>query len=510
MLGVLVRVTPLGAGEHFPLNDGGMFYAMVEDIKSSNYRLPEHTSYNGGNIPFAYPSLPFYMGAAVSDVTDWSTLDVLITLPLLFSLLTIVAFYALARAMLPTERMACLAVLVFAVIPRSFNWEIVGGGLTRSPGFFFALLAIWQGYLLFTTPGRRRFITTSILSALTIFFHMEMGWFVAFSLVIIIVSRGWQKENILKALILGPSVLVLTAPWWLETILRVGFDPFLSAVGSGGHSIMSPLQLLTLNFTEEPGFPMAIAFGVLGILAAIRDRKYFLPVWLLVIFILDARKPGTLSTAPLAMLAAYGIVDVFLPLVRDSLARLSARRATAWAYLAVGFALMLYAPIATISSSSEARSPLYALSEENRTAMEWIRTNTPPAAKFIVMPSTTGWGWDAPSEWFPVLAGRVSLTTVQGSEWLGASTYNRRQENTKELTKCTSQGVACLQAWARNAELDDYAYIYVPKGSGVIGEETVLGRKRDCCAEFRASLAASEEYVLVFNEPGAAVFKKRD
>src|SRR6266498_4195512 len=111
MLGVLVRVTPLGAGEHFPLNDGGMFYAMVEDIKSSNYRLPEHTSYNGGNIPFAYPSLPFYMGAAVSDVTDWSTLDVLITLPLLFSLLTIVAFYALARAMLQTERMACLAVL---------------------------------------------------------------------------------------------------------------------------------------------------------------------------------------------------------------------------------------------------------------------------------------------------------------------------------------------------------------------------------------------------------------
>ena len=100
-LGIAVRAVPIATGDGFPLNDGGMFYVMVEDLKAAGYALPEYTSYNGGDIPFAYSPLPFYLAAGLSDLGGWDTLDVLRFLPLLFSILTIPAFYLLARAMLP-------------------------------------------------------------------------------------------------------------------------------------------------------------------------------------------------------------------------------------------------------------------------------------------------------------------------------------------------------------------------------------------------------------------------
>ena len=35
-----------------------------------------------------------------------------------------------------------MATLAFALIPRSYEWLIMGGGITRAPGMLFALLAL--------------------------------------------------------------------------------------------------------------------------------------------------------------------------------------------------------------------------------------------------------------------------------------------------------------------------------------------------------------------------------
>ncbi len=149
-LGFLVRflhVTALGQG--FPLNDGGMFYAMVEDLRAAGYALPAETSYNGGDIPYVYPPFSFYVAAVLVDLGGWSLIDVFRFLPLIVSTLTIVAFYPLARAVLGDREWAAVATLFFALAPRAFDWEIAGGGLTRSFGFLFAILAINQAYRLY-------------------------------------------------------------------------------------------------------------------------------------------------------------------------------------------------------------------------------------------------------------------------------------------------------------------------------------------------------------------------
>jgi hypothetical protein len=50
---------------HFPLNDGGLFYTMTQDILDHDFSIPVYTSYNGNVIPFGYPPFAFYLLALI-------------------------------------------------------------------------------------------------------------------------------------------------------------------------------------------------------------------------------------------------------------------------------------------------------------------------------------------------------------------------------------------------------------------------------------------------------------
>lgn len=503
-LGVMIRLAVVTAGDGFPLNDGGMFLAMVEDIKVGNYALPEFTSYNGGDIPFAYPPVPFYAAAAASDVSGISSLDTLIYLPLLFSILTVPAFWLLARSILTKPLYASLATLLFVSVPRSFNWEVVGGGLTRSPGFFFATLALWQTYELFRDGKRSHLGPAVVLSALSVLCHMEMGWFVAFSTLFFALWHRRQPQMLPNAAILAAGVALLTAPWYVSVLLRHGFDPLLSALQSGGHSPVVLFAPLMLRFTDDMLFPVALVLGLLGLLATIRDRRHLLPLWLLVIFVLDPRKAATVSTLPLALLATIGLVEVVWPLLR----REGEQAASKWALAATGFFLVLYAPVAAVVSANGNDSPLHALPRTQREAMTWAATNTNSDATFLVIPSANRWANDAPSEWFPALAARNSIATVQGGEWLGGATFDRLQEGYRELAVCAGSNAACIDDWLASSGQRP-GYVYVPKGESAAGATFFNRQALDCCRALLDSLRVEPDYRLVFENDGAAIFERR-
>ena len=84
--------------QDFPLNDGGLFYAMARDIQAVGYRLPAFTSYNGDGIPFGYSPLGFYLAALLDQATTLTLTDALRWIPLVASCLVVVVFAALARA----------------------------------------------------------------------------------------------------------------------------------------------------------------------------------------------------------------------------------------------------------------------------------------------------------------------------------------------------------------------------------------------------------------------------
>ena len=107
-------------------------------------------------------------------------LDTFRFVPLLASLLTILAFYGLSRAVLRDETAVACAVVAFALLPRSFEWLIMGGGVTRAWGFLFAVLALWQAYRLYTDGDRRAVVLTTLCASATVLSHPEMAWFVAY------------------------------------------------------------------------------------------------------------------------------------------------------------------------------------------------------------------------------------------------------------------------------------------------------------------------------------------
>ena len=67
LLGGFVRLAHVIPND-FPLNDGSLFYTMVQDLRAAHYALPDTTSFNQAGIPFAYPPLGLYLAGFLSDI----------------------------------------------------------------------------------------------------------------------------------------------------------------------------------------------------------------------------------------------------------------------------------------------------------------------------------------------------------------------------------------------------------------------------------------------------------
>ncbi len=128
----------------FPLNDGGFFYKMTQELVENNFEIPLYTSYNHANIPFAYPPLGFYVAGFLSSFLNINLIEVFRFLPLVVSVLTIPAFYLMAKELF-SQKFAIISSFIFTVLPRSFMWMIMGGGVARSFGFLFSILSLFFG-----------------------------------------------------------------------------------------------------------------------------------------------------------------------------------------------------------------------------------------------------------------------------------------------------------------------------------------------------------------------------
>ena len=194
-LGFLVRAGfVLGSG--FPLNDGGLFYQMVRDLQHAHYAIPDTTTYNGDSLPFVYPPLGLYLAAMLNDVTGMGLATVFRVVPLVASTLTIGAFFLLARDMLKSRVAVIAAVFVFAVVPRSFLWLIMGGGVTRSFGLLFALLTMHAAHAMYTRADRRYAALAALFAALAFLCHIEMAWFAAFSSGLFFLAYGRNRAGV--------------------------------------------------------------------------------------------------------------------------------------------------------------------------------------------------------------------------------------------------------------------------------------------------------------------------
>lgn len=511
VLGLLVRATHV-LSEGFPLNDGGMFYAMVEDLKTAGYRIPAFTSYNAAQIPYGYSPLGFYVAALVTDLTGLSLADAFRLLPLLATTLAVGAFFLLARAMLASNIAVLSAVFAFALMPRSFVWLLMGGGLTRSLGFLFAILALHQAYRFYTLGTWKYAAGAALFSGLTVLSHLGTAPFVAFSFVVFLLVYGRNRRGLVGSVAIALGAIVITAPWWLSVSGQHGFEPFLSARRTG-HSGIAVEDLwgylfhsvfrLGAGSTGEALFPPPLLgpLALVGFVTALWQRSLLLPVWWLAIILLDSRAGATYATVPVAMLVGVAVADALLPLLRGLQIRRALLRGSGWP-TALLLTMLGYATVTASTTHPDLVGEgrfLTVLSPSQRAAMRWVSSSTPPGSRFLVITGSF-WAMDKASEWFPVLAERVSVATPQGSEWLPNDAFTTFVNMHARAQQCASADAECLERWSATEKMP-FTHVYVVKPDS---------DDPACCEALAASLAGDPRYAVVYDAPGAVVFARRD
>ncbi|KAF0108698.1 MAG: hypothetical protein FD146_584 [Anaerolineaceae bacterium] len=499
LIGGYIRLSPVVRLD-YPINDGGLFYTMTRELQANGYRLPETTAYNALGIPYAYPPLGFYLAGLLADLTGWSLLDIFRLLPALMSVLAIPAFYLLARELAGAETRLSLAALIFALLPATFDWLIMGGGITRSPGLVFSLLTLFCMVRLYTRRELRYVFWTSILAAATVLTHPEDALHTAASALVFFWFFGRNKAGIWKSLAVAGLTLLLTSPWWAVVLSRHGLAPFLAAGSAGWHSAEAVFALLGFNLTNESGLQTMGALALIGLFVSLAQRKYLLPVWLLVIFVSEPRSAPLYLTPALALLAAIALEEVL-----SLLARLEGRKSAAGELPAFAgrvpkilIALLLLQWVFSSFSLALVESASLTLTKADDRAFAWVRENTPTSSRFLVLTGQQPFT-DPAAEWFPALTGRVSVATEQGHEWDGSGNFAEVHRLSAQVQQCYSQGAQCLADWLADGG-GPFEYIYLRKLDQLEAVDSAL----------LDALLASGQYELVYDTPEISILRLAD
>ncbi len=502
LAGAAVRFGPTLLA-HGVINDGGMFDAMIRDLIANRFLIPAYTTYNNLHLPFAYPPLSLYAGALLA-ATGIPVEAVLRWLPPLISSASVPAFYWMGTQMLGSRSKAALGAVAYALMPRSFSWYVMGGGLSRSFGVLFLLLTAGSAWLLFTTHDRRRLVLTAVFGAAAVLSHPETALHAAIVCALIWVFRGRDKTGTRDAALVAAGVLLLTSPWWGTVLAHNGWAPFASAMHTGAHTGTFWLPWITMGFAEETFATLLTVLGLLGLVVQCVRREWFLPVWLLLPFAVEPRSATAVAALPLSLLAGCGLADLVIPRI-VALGSGWSEAATDWtsymsdsgAVRAVTGYVLLFALFGAFSYDLSLSN--YIVPQPTRQAMQWVQAHAPSDARFLVLTGHTDPFSDPSTEWFPVLAGRTSMNTIQGQEWMLGPRFKPFLDDATQLQSCLNSSPACLDEWASAQGLQyDYIFLESPDRSAGITSGLLLYQ-----------LMRDAHFSLVYQNEGAVVFARK-
>lgn len=488
----------------FPLNDGGMFYTMVQDLQHNHFVLPAFTSYNHSAIPFAYPPLAFYLTAFLNSFLHIDLLQLFRFLPLIFCIASIPAFYLLSTQLLSGKGQQILATFLYAVSPAAYTWQIMGGGLTRSPAWFFSVLGLF--FFIKYIKGKKvsHLVWMGVFTALTALTHLEMVWFLALTYLTVYLyfDRSWK--SLISLGITAVGILAVISPW-LVSVLRVhGFSPFQAAFSTGGFTLTSPIAfLLSMGGVDKMSLAFISLLAILGIFLQVRQKNCFLFLWLLVLVFLDPRSSQRIAAIPIALLAAVALWT-FLKWIAKKAATGNDEESDQTVLLkrpvaATLLVVLIYALFLNLFLFYGGMSYLQTVNRENRQAMAWVKENTPSESRFLVLDFPYGWFSDSVAEWFPTLTERQSLLTVQAQEWLpGAASKISAQLS--EGTNCRMDGIDCFETFITKHQLQA-EYIYFSTNSRSEYQPPRFS------SVIEAQISTSGNYSLVFSNSDVRIYQ---
>ena len=506
ILGGAIRLyTAYKAG--FPINDGGLFYLMTKAIQQSGYLLPKFVYYNGLEIPFAYPPFGFYFAGITSDVLNIPLIEIFRWLPAVILSSSIYAFYILASRITGSSIQAGVAAIIYSLLPRSITYLIMGGGITRSFGQLFLIITAYNFFMLFST-GKQKYLWYSTLSSTFVCLAHPEATIHSIGIVILFwFFKGRSKKGFLYAVIVATSTFLLTSIWWLPVILRFGTSPFFSAVYTSLHNYLFILYFFIIPFSDEPFLTIIILFAIIGIAVSFSKRDYLLPLFYVLPLMIEPRNAENVNTIPMSMLASVALCQLILPgLSQFEEKKLNIQYKSHFQSKSGNF-LLAYLMIAMIVGMLYFSMQLSdtRVTEESMHAFEWVSENTPIDSHFLIVTGNTELFRDWNQEWFPVLTKRISVTTIQGREWLDGHFFSDRVNNLQLLQSCiyNDYPLKCVEAYAKKlASYFDYIYISKAAHNGnnsfASGNELIFELSQD-----------RNRYTLIYKTDSIVIFKKK-
>ena len=437
----------------FPLHDGGLFVVMIRDIRAAGMAIPATTTYNGGGIPFDYPPLALWLAALLPA----DPLTIVRFAGPLAAVLTVPMVYLIALELLPGRPYAYVSALLYAVIPRGWDWLVAGGSVTRTPGFLLALVGIWMLLRLYRT-GKSRYVAGAAVSAgLAILTHPEAALFVAMAFGLLTLARVRDRAALRSAIWVAAGGFLVTLPWLLLLASRGHLSDLFQAGSQSLDPSATIATFVTLRLTDEIYFPAVLGLGLVGTLALGRRRSWFIVMWLLAEVVLTVRGAPTYLCVPLALAASVGLYE---GLGQGALGIASGDVFRSNAVRAVLLVVLTWSGLNGIGLAVQEAPPFDGLSSRGVSTMAWLEANTPSDARFAVV-SGRHWPNDTYGEWLPALTDRQSVATVQGREWLGRSSWDPATAAYDDLQACVHSNAACLVSWMRAHMGTGSNYVYV-------------------------------------------------
>jgi hypothetical protein len=485
-----------------PLGDGGMFLCVTQNLIENQFRIPLELNYNDLALPFAYPPLGFYITSLLSILFKWNLLDIIRILPAVFTVLAIPAFYMFAKNIIKDDLHLTISILMFTFLPPTFDWLIMGGGLTRAPAFFFSLIALHFYYRLFTSSRFWDIIWASFFSVLVVLTHPQVMIFNFVSAIIFFLFLERNAIGLKKAFIVGILTIIFTAPWWGSVLSAHGFSPFFAAAKTGGYTVDAFFALFKFHLTKEYTMESIGVLGVFGLFLLLAKKQYLLPVWFISSFIIDPRSSPRNLSIIIAIVAGYTLKYFFdniqsLTTAPKTFISSSTLNSLSKIMLAVLVGQWVFSSFSTALILKQDSS----LKEEDKEAMTWIQDNTPIDSKFIVLTGLDPLS-DPYSEWLPAITGRESVMTAQGKEWDAQNNFMDVIRKYWKGQNCLGKEYQCMEDWENEYGASDYLYV-----------RTIHLQSRFELTPYNSatieSLLVSGNYSLVFMNTSVTILKKQ-
>jgi hypothetical protein len=374
----------------------------------------------------------------------------------------------------------------------------MGGGVTRSIGFLFAILAIYFVWEVFQENKiSYKLIWVALFSSLTILSHPVTSLFLLFSVIVIYLYHHPVQIKIL--LILAALILLGSSPWWGTVFRYHGITPFFGASNTGHLNWFEIKNLMTQKYGYENSYFLSIVsvLAILGLFSKRKKMSLTLGILCVVGYVVIPRGGVDLLTIYLPVLATLGFQVVtgawnaeystegrnYFP---DELKSKQTRAFLIFIFIYVFLGAYTYK---FVENKADLR-----LNESNILAMEWLRDNTDETDSILVFPPSEAnryWWNDFISEWLPALSERESLTTVQGYEWI-PSIFEERVKSYTELRNC-SLDYSCIKEWqAKNSPKANYIYFDDLAKFGILSEKFL----------------SSDSYSIIYENEGVVILEK--